>query len=293
MSTRTILVTGATGNQGRAVADALIPMGHRVRAMVRNPGDPKAAELKAMGIELVPGSFDDPQSLQRAAEGVDAVFAVTTPAAGVDLEVRQGKALADAAQAAGVGHLVFSSVANGDRGTGIPHFDSKYEIETYLRTLDIPWTITGPAFFFNNVLFPWNVDDLKRGLIRQALAPDVKLQQIAAEDIGRFNAHVLDVRDPFIGRRIDIAGDALSGSELAAALSEATGRSIAYGEQTLDEVREQFEDMATMYEWLAGTGFSVDIEALRRDYPEVGWTTFAQWAGAQDWNAILKAAGQG
>ncbi len=48
-----------------------------------------------------------------------------------------------------------------------------------------------------------------------------------------------------------------------------------------------------MYEWLAGTGFSVDIEALRRDYPEVGWTTFAQWAGAQDWNAILKAAGQG
>ena len=291
MSARTVLVTGATGNQGRAVTEALLEKGHRVRAMVRSPDEPGALRLKEKGVEVAGGDFDDPASLERAMSGVDAVFAMTTPYAGVDVEVRHGKNLADAARAAGVAHLVYSSVGDADRNTGIPHFDSKFEIEQYLRSLGVPWTITAPAFFYDNALFPWNVADLKEGRFRQALHPARKLQQISLRDIGRFNALVIERKEPFLGKRINIAGDELTGVDMAAALSRAVGRPIAYQEQPLDEVRTQFADMATMYEWFASDGFTAKIKSLREDYPEIGWFSFAQWAVAQDWSPVTAPAG--
>ena len=284
MNARSVLVTGVTGNQGRAVTEALLQGGHRVRALVRTEDEQAAPRFKKNGVETVKGDFDDPPSLLRAASGMDAVFAVTTPITGVDAEIRHGKAIADAARAAGVGHLVFSSVGDADRETGIPHFDSKYEIEQYVQSLDVPWTITAPAFFYENALFPWNLADLKEGRFRQALKPARKLQQISVGDIGRFNAMVIGRREPFLGKRINISGDELTGVEMAEALSRAIGKPIAYAEQPLEEVRAQFADMATMYEWFGRDGFSAEIEVLRRDYPEVGWVSFAQWAAAQDWS---------
>ena len=288
MSTRFALVTGATGNQGRAVTEALLRKGHRVRALTRGSDTQAAKPLKERGAEVVVGDNDDRESLEQAMSGVDAVFAMTTPAAGVDVEVRHGKAIADAAKAAGVRHLVYSSAANADQQTGIPHFDSKYEVEQHIRKLDVPWTIVAPAFFMNNVLFPWNLSDLRRGQLRQALPPGRKLQQISPQDIGSFSSLVIERRDPFIGRRIDIGADELTGPEMAAALSKAIGRPIEYDEQSLEEVSSQFADMAIMYDWLDRVGFSVDLDGLRRDYPEVGWTTFEQWASAQDWGSVLE-----
>ena len=287
MSTRFALVTGATGNQGRAVTEALLQKGHRVRALTRGSDTQAAKPLKERGAEVVVGDNDDRESLEQAMSGVDAVFAMTTPAAGVDVEVRHGKAIADAAKAAGVAHLVYSSAANADQQTGIPHFDSKYEVEQHVRKLDVPWTVVAPAFFMNNVLFPWNVSDLRGGQLRQALPPDRKLQQISPRDIGRFAALVIEQRDPFIERRIDIAADEVTGLEMAAALSKAIRRPIQYSEQSLEEVSSQFADMAIMYDWLNRVGFSVDLDGLGRDYSEVGWTTFEQWARAQDWSSIL------
>ncbi len=287
MKTLHVLVMGATGNQGRAVMEALLEKGHQVRALTRGSDAQAAEPLKAMGAEVVVGDYDDQRSLEQAASGVDAIFAMTTPAEGVEVEVRQGKAVADAAKATAVAHLVYSSAANADRQTKIPHFDSKYEVEQRLRELDVPWTVVGPAFFMNNVLFPWNVSDLKAGLLRQALPPDRKLLQISPRDVGRFAALVIEQRDPFVGRRIDIGADELSGREMAAALSRASGRQIEYAEQPLEEVSSQFADMAVMYNWLDRVGFSVDIEGLRREYPDVGWLTFEEWASAQDWSNIL------
>ena len=234
MNARSVLVTGVTGNQGRAVTEALLEAGHRVRALVRTEDEQAAPRFKKNGVETVKGDFDDPPSLLRAASGMDAVFAVTTPITGVDAEIRHGKAIADAARAAGVGHLVFSSVGDADRETGIPHFDSKYEIEQYVQSLDVPWTITAPAFFYDNALFPWNLADLKEGRFRQALKPARKLQQISVGDIGRFNALVIGRREPFLGKRINIAGDEVTGLEMAEALSQAIGKPIAYGEQPME-----------------------------------------------------------
>lgn len=285
-----VLVTGATGQQGRAVTEALRAKGHRVRGLVRDPDDAGTEQLRELGAELVEGDNEDRPSLEAAASRVDAMFAMTTPAVGVDVEVQHGQALIDSAKAAQVPHLVYSSVASAHQATGIPHFDSKFEIEEHLRGTDIAATIVAPVWFMNNVAFPWSVADLQKGKFRLALSPDTKLQQVSSRDIGRFVAHVIDQPEPFLGRRIEIAGDELTGPQMAAILSETVGQPVAYEEQSLDEVRSQFEDMATMYEWIHEIGFSADPDGLRREHPEVGWADFKQWASDQDWAAMLAAA---
>ena len=291
MAQRFVLVTGATGGQGGAVTEALLAKGHRVRALTRKLDGAPAAGLRSNGVEVVAGSFDDPQSLKAAATGVDAIFALSTPfEGGPEVEIAQGKALADAAQAARVAHLVYASVSDADCATGVPHFDSKYEVEKYIQTLDVPWTVVAPAYFFDNALFPWNVAALGEGRYRQPLPAGRALQQISKADIGRFSALVIEKREPFLRQRINIAGDEVTGHDAATALSKAIGRRIEYVEQPMAEVRAQSEDLARMYEWFDRVGYSADIGALRRDHPEVGWTSFEDWATAQDWQGILAAA---
>ncbi len=113
----TVLVTGATGNQGGALTRALLRRGHHVRALTRRPDSPAAVELKRLGAEIVPGDFDDPYSLAQAAKDVDTVFALSTPfEAGVDAETRQGINVADAAKAAGAKHLKQLPVPDAPHG---------------------------------------------------------------------------------------------------------------------------------------------------------------------------------
>lgn len=133
-------------------------------------------------------------------------------------------------------HLVYASVSDADRATGVPHFDSKYQVEKYIQGLDIPWTVVAPAYFFDNVLFPWNIADLKEGRYRQPLPTGRGLQQISKVDIGRFNALVIEKREPFLGQRINIAGDEVTCRDAATALSKAIGRGIEYVEQPIAEV---------------------------------------------------------
>ena len=132
---RLVLVTGATGQQGGSVARRLLDGGFRVRGITRNTESDAAKELIVLGAEVVHAEFSDTESLSAALEGVDAVFAMTTPfEAGVDAETAQGVALIDAAAAAGVDHFVYSSVASADKATGVPHFDSKYRVEELRNT---------------------------------------------------------------------------------------------------------------------------------------------------------------
>src|SRR3954463_16812025 len=126
-----VLVTGATGKQGGAVTRELLRKGHRVRALTRKATGAAAQELARLGAEVVTGDLEDRSSVDAAMRGVDAGFAAGTPfEGGPESETRQGIHVADAAKAAGV-YLVYSSVANADRKTGIPHFDSKAEVEKH------------------------------------------------------------------------------------------------------------------------------------------------------------------
>src|SRR5512133_1785489 len=160
----TVAVTGATGNQGGALARALLDRGHMVRALTRKPQSNAAAKLEALGAIVCAADFDDGETVTEAARGADAFFLVATPfEEGVEAEVHQGRTAARAAKDAGVKHLVYSSVAGADKNTGIPHFDSKAEVEAFIRKLGIPFTIVAPVFFMENLLGPMFISGLRAG----------------------------------------------------------------------------------------------------------------------------------
>ena len=276
---RLVLVTGATGQQGGSVARRLLERGFRVRGITRDIESDAAKQLTGLGAEMVGAEFTDAGSLNAALEGVDAVFAMTTPfEAGVDAETAQGVALVDAAAAAGADHFVYSSVASADKATRVPHFDSKYRVEEHLAASDLRWSIIAPVYFMDNLLFPDMLNGLKDGTYAIALPTDLPLQQIATEDIGAFAAHVLDNPEEFAGKRIDIAGDELSSRQSADVLAGILRKPISVVEVPIDGIRSFSEDLALMYEWFVSTGYVADIDGLRSSYPEVGWTRFAEWA---------------
>jgi uncharacterized protein YbjT (DUF2867 family) len=281
MSTpKRILVTGATGLQGGAVARALLERGHAVRAFVRKPDAPAARALADLGAELAQGDLDDAASITRAAEGTDAVFVMATPfgAGKEEAETRQAIAAIEAARKGGTGHVVYSSVSDANDRTGVPHFESKRRVEEHLEASSHPYTIVGPVYFMENVAAPWNTGALRDGKFVAALPADRKLQIIDVRSIARFTALVLEKGAPFFGKRIDIASDERTGNEMASDLTAALGRPFTYVAIPVEPVKAQNEDMGLMFEWFDKVGYGADIAALKRDYPEVGWRSFIDWA---------------
>ena len=285
----TVLVTGATGQQGGLVARTLKSRGHNVLGLTRNPDSPSARELKDLGIAVTGGDFNDPPSLVTAAQGVDAVYVMATPfEAGTEAETRQGIVAVDAAKTAGVQHLIYSSVSDADRETGIPHFDSKYQVERHIQAQNLPYTIVAPAYFMENLVAPFMLPVLKQGTLSMAMPATRGLQQISVQDIASFTALVIENRDRFLGKRVNIAGDEIDGARVAEIVSRISGHQIDYAEADIGELLAANQDLGKMFDWFNQVGYSADIPALRRDYPEVGWHTLEEWAQAQDWSARLR-----
>jgi uncharacterized protein YbjT (DUF2867 family) len=289
-SKRKVLVTGATGQQGSAVARALLANGHRVRAFTRKPDGEAARRMAAAGAETVAGDLADAESVRKAASGVDAMFLMGNfYEAGSDGEIQQGIIGADAAKAAGVGHLIYSSVADANRATGIPHFESKYLVEKHIAALGIPYTVSAPVAFMENVVAPWSIGSLLEGKLAFGLPPKRANQLVALADMGAFVASLVERRDAVFGKRFDIAGDELSGEKQATILARVTGRAIRYQEIPLAAARQQNAEAAIMFEWFDRVGYDVDIAGLRREFPEVGWQSFADWAAGFDWGLLERA----
>ncbi|MHA1559106.1 MAG: NmrA/HSCARG family protein, partial [Alphaproteobacteria bacterium] len=268
---------------------ALRERGHDVIALTRNASSDRAAALTARGATVVAGDFTDPHALVRAAQGVDTVFIMSTPfEAGTDAETEQGVAAINAAKTAGVGHVVFSSVADANKNTGIPHFESKFKIEQHLSASGLPFTIMAPVYFMDNILGPWG--GLSADKLTAALPAGRKLQHIAASNIGDFAASLIERRDSVFGKRFDIAGDELALDTVAAILTKIAGRDIGYEGFPADALRTQSEDLALMYEWFDRVGYSADIEALRTNFPEVKWLRYEDWATLQDWGGSAEKA---
>jgi len=286
---RKVLVTGATGTQGGEVVRALGESGHDVKALTRDANSDRAGALTARGATVVAGDFTDPDTLIRAAEGVDTMFIMTTPfEAGTDAETQQGITAIDAAKTAGVGHVVFSSVGDANNNTGIPHFESKFKIEQHLSASGLPFTIMAPVYFMDNILGPWG--GLSADKLTAALPAGRKLQQIATSNIGDFAASLIERRDSVFGKRFDIAGDEVAMDTVAAILTKVAGRDIRYEGFLADALRAQSEDLALMYEWFDRVGYSADINALRADFPEVPWLRYDAWASLQDWTGSAERA---
>ncbi|KQY20273.1 NmrA/HSCARG family protein [Rhizobium sp. Root482] len=293
------LVFGATGQQGGAVARALKVNGRKVRAFVRDPESGKAKALAAEGFSLVVGDLFDLDSIDRAIVGIAGLFSVQTssPAGEItdEQEVWQGKAIADSALRQGVGHLVYSSGGAAGKGpTGMGHFDSKSEIEGYVRSLPIKSTITRPASFMEMMLLPGM--GLPQSEFTFFMRPEQSMQMIAVDDLGRINAEILFAPDRFAGKAIDLASASVTGKEVEQAFTKAAGKPIVYrrfpeellarnpflnrltelldngllaGAADIPALEREFGHLTSLEEWLVGPGKSLFENALKDEKAEV------------------------
>jgi uncharacterized protein YbjT (DUF2867 family) len=276
-----ILVTGITGQQGGAVAQHLLKDGWKVRGLSRDLTKPAVKALQDFGVEVVQGNLDDRASVDAALNGVYGVFSVQNfwlPEVGHDGEVRQGKLLADAAKAAGVQHFVYTSVGGAERNTGIPHFDSKWEIEQHIQALGLPATIFRPVAFYEN--FNWGRPYILNGMLSGfGLPADKTNQYITVDDIGAFVALAFANPQDYIGKAYEIAGDELTEPQIAEIFSRVIGRPVHLAPP--DPVRSADPESQKMVKWFAEQGYQADIPALRKLYPQL--TTLETWLRRNGW----------
>jgi uncharacterized protein YbjT (DUF2867 family) len=283
MNGKTIAVTGATGQQGGAVARKLLADGWQVRALTRDPGKPAAQELKTLGAEVLPGDMDNRSELDAAFQGADGVFSVQNfwlPNVGFEGEIRQGKNVADAAKAAGIRHLVYSSVGAAHRGMGQKHFESKWIIEQHIHSLGIPYTILRPAAFYEN--FNWERAVILNGTYNAlGLRPEKEHQLIAVEDVGVFAAFAFANPDEYVGKTIELAGDAPTEPQIADTFAKVIGRSVKLVLPTGEGGPSSDEEMTAMFNFFNGEAYNADIPALRKLHP--GLLTLEQYLRKNGW----------
>ncbi|AEI43689.1 NmrA family NAD(P)-binding protein [Paenibacillus mucilaginosus] len=292
-----ILVIGATGAQGGAAARLLLQQGRRVRVLVRDPR--KARDCEELGAEVRTGDLSEPGSLEAALEKVYGVFAIPVPVHdGPGSEYRYAVHLIEAARRAGVRHFIQTSVAaaGGHRqmpnaGTGYwndAYWESKWLIEEAVRQAGFPlYTILKPTMFMENFTPPmvsFLSPDLVQGRLVTALRPDTRVQFIAVRDIGAFAAAAFTEPQRFGGRTIELASEAPTMEEAAAALTAATGRTVTAVFLSYDEARAQGRALVREDEWLNDIGHRAPIGELAAY--GVRLTPFREWA-EENRNAIL------
>lgn len=282
-----VLVFGATGRQGGSTARYLLGDGWPVHAFVRDPAKPPARELEAMGATIVPGDLDDRASVRSAMRGAYGVFSVQTPLGpgGVPAEERHGTLVADVAADVGVTHYVHSSVGGAERPEGVFWREAKLRIEERIREHGLPATFVRPTYFMDNLhQYPPLLEDGEL-IYRRGLAPSVALQMIASEDIGFFAAEAFAGGEESVGAKIEIAGDELTGDQIAAAFEHHTGIATRYEPVTMEELARVSEWQATAYTWLNQIGYSADVPTLRSRHRDLltldGWLAKTGWAPAE------------
>lgn len=261
-----ILLTGATGQQGYAVARVLLQNSFSVYAMARDLRKDKALDLKSRGAELVQADFDDPQSLEKALEGMEGVFAVQDSfAAGTEREIEQACRLADMALAKKVSYFVYSSIAGADKQKSSPHFEAKRKVEKHIEQIDLPYTIFRPVFFYYNYLQNNIIEMLRGGSLKTPLAPNKKLQHLSEHDYALIVSMAFSSYPELIGKTIEVASTELSGREIADVFAKVLNRPIHYEQISFDEFEKLAgHEMRLIYEWFDKHDESADFAFMRR-----------------------------
>ena len=244
---KTVLITGATGQQGGGAIRHMLATGWHLRAMTRDPSSDMALSLARRGVELAQGDLDDLSSLEHAAHDVYGIYSVQNFwKVGAKREVQQGKNLAEVAKKSGVEHFVYSSVGGAERNSGVGHFETKWEIEQYIRQLGLPATMIRPAAFMENYYLeqteigaPTFLPQIRilQGTFVDAVRADKPYQTIAVDDIGAFVALAFDRPEEFIGQALEIAGSELTNSQAAAVFSRVLGKPVVFEELPLPVVQ--------------------------------------------------------
>jgi uncharacterized protein YbjT (DUF2867 family) len=271
---KVIAVVGATGAQGGGLVRAILNDKNKefaARAITRDVDSPKAKELAAMGAEVVAADVDDVESLKRAFTGAYGAFCVTFFWAhfSPEKELAQAANMAAAAKQAGLQHVIWSTLEDTRRWIPlsdnrmptlkdkykVPHFDAKGEANKAFLDLGLPVTLLHTSFYWDNFIYfgagPKRGPD---GVLALTMPMgDKRLPGIAAEDIGKCALGIFKAKNEFVGKSIGIAGEHLTGAQLAASLSRALGREVRYNDVP-PEVYRSFgypgaDDMGNMFQF--------------------------------------------
>lgn len=306
MTKKIIAVVGATGQQGGGLARAILADpagGFAVRALTRNPDSPAAQELAAQGAEVVAANLDDETSLREALAGAYGAFFVTAYWEYNDVarEQAQARAMANAAAAAGLQHVVWSTLPDtrnhipldDDRvptlmgAYKVPHFDSKAEADEYFREAGVPTTFLSTTFYFDSFIqFFRPTRDENGTLVLSLPMADAPLPGIAAEDIGRTAYGILQQGPALAGQTIHASGENLTGTEYAARFAKELGEDVTYQPISVATVRAMpapgADDLANMFfyyaehaDYFAGVRDPEQVRALNPRLQD-----FATWLAA-------------
>lgn len=273
---KNILVMGASGNQGNAVAKSLLSDGWIVHAMTRNPNQSAIKELEQDGAVIVQADMNDKQSLVEAMENVYGVYSVQSfDPKDPEKEVQQGKMIADVAKQVGTTHFVYGPAAGAERYSGADNFASKWQIEEHIRALDLPYTILRHTFFIDNFTgFAKAQDD--KIVIQGFMDSEIPLQMLAVQDIGAFAAITFSQPKQYIGKAMELAGEEITLNEIAKKLSERFEVSC----EIVDE-RKKFQQMMKMFEWFEYEGYEANIAELCKINPQL--LNFDDWLQELEW----------
>ncbi len=275
MTKKIITVFGATGAQGGGLAHAILAdkdSEFALRAVTRKPDSDAAKALAAAGAQIAVADMDDAASVLRALEGAFGAFCVTNfwEHFSPDKELAQAKAMADGAAAAGLKHVIWSTLedtraflpADGKRMPvlmgkyNVPHFDAKGEANKFF-TVRTPTTLVNTSFYWDNLInFGMAPKKGPDGVLAFTLPMgDKKLPGIVAEDIGKCAYGILKGGTANVGKTFGIAGEHLTGAQMAAALTKALGQTVRYNAVTPEQFRAfgfpGAEDLGNMFQFKA------------------------------------------
>jgi uncharacterized protein YbjT (DUF2867 family) len=271
---RIIAVLGATGAQGGGLAHAILADpsgGFAVRALTRDVNSEKAKELAQQGAEVVAIDVDDPESLKKAFAGAYGAFCVTFYWAhfSPEKELAEVKSMAQAAKHAGLKHVIWSTLEDTRKWVPlddnrmptlmdkykVPHFDAKGEADGVFTSMGVPVTLLLTSFYWDNFIhFGMGPKKGPDGKFSVAFPmDDKKLPGIAAEDIGKCAYGIFKRGGEFIGKKVGISGEQLTGAQMAAAMSKALGQEVRYNAVTPEQYRSfgfpGADDLGNMFQF--------------------------------------------
>lgn len=270
-------VTGITGNQGGAVAKHLLEQNKSIIGLTRNANSPKAIQWKEKGVTIIEGNIKDPKSFQSYLDKASSIFLVQALQK-KDKEIQQGKQFIDAIRPENDTHLVYSSALGADLNTAVPHFESKFEIEKYIKSKNLNYTVIRPASFYENHLFPRVAKDIMKGRYISPLNKMCELQMIGIEDIAKITAAVISNKDKYNTKTISIATDELQVGKIPQLFSEAINKPVSYKKLPGFITRLAMgKDLSKMFRYMNQNDFSVinNIQEVRDEFNISG--DFRSW----------------
>ena len=271
-----VLVTGSGGPLDSVIVPQLLAEGHGVRIFTDVPDKYKG--VKGSSVEVVQGSYGSKKDLQKALDGITGVCLMGAPHEEKHAkEVDDGKAVIDACLGKSIGHVVYVSVCCSGKNTGVPHFESKHEVEEYLKKSGLSYTILRPVWYMENFTSKRYLPSIEKGVLSLPLRPDRTLELVSAVDVGRIIAEAFTVPDKLAEREIDIAADRLTMEEIAEEISRVVPKKVVYEQMSASAARKDMgAGTVSMFGWLDAHGFDADlllVENLFKRF-EISLTSF-------------------